>query len=121
MKRIAVYCCLLLGLAFLPSACATRYKQVEVEMYRPINCATAEGDIRMLEHEKAHVANQIAMGVTSIAPAGFVLGVMTETEGTKIRVATGEYNKMIDRRIREIRETCLSRREIEPRRVEPEF
>jgi len=108
MKKIAICFCSLLTLALLSSGCATHYKLVERETHRPINCATAEGDIRMLEHEKAHVADQIAMGVTSIAPAGFVVGVVTQTEGTKIRVATGEYNKMIDRRIKEIRETCLS-------------
>lgn len=75
-------------------------------MKMPINCATAEGDIRLLKHEKAHVAEQIAEGVTAIFPAGLVLGILTGTEGTKIKVATGEYNKMIDERIAEIKSEC---------------
>jgi hypothetical protein len=46
------------------------------------------------------------MGVTSIYPAGLVLGLLTGTEGTKIQVATGEYNKMIDKKIAQIQSTC---------------
>lgn len=46
------------------------------------------------------------MGVTAIVPAGLVIGLVTLTEGTKIEVATGEYNKMIDARIAEIKSTC---------------
>ena len=81
-------------------------KKVEQEMKQPINCGTAEGDIRVLKHEKAHVTQQIAEGVTSIAPPGFILGVVTGTEKTKIKVGVGEYNKMIDKRIAEIKEKC---------------
>ena len=72
----------------------------------PINCATAEGDIRLLESEKAHVAEQIAMGVAAIFPAGLVLGILTGTEDEKIEVAMGEYDKMIDKRIAEIKAHC---------------
>ncbi len=86
--------------------CALEQKQVEQGINQPINCATAEGDIRVLESEKAHVAQQILEGVTSIAPAGIVLGVVTGTERTKLRVATGEYNQKIDERIAEIKRTC---------------
>jgi hypothetical protein len=75
-------------------------------MKQPINCATAEGDIRMLEHEKAHVAKEILAGVTAIFPAGAVIGIITGTETTKLKVATGEYNKMIDKRIGEIKAHC---------------
>jgi hypothetical protein len=56
--------CLMISLV----ACAAKHqKQVEQEMKQPINCATAEGDIRVLKSEKAHVGQQIAEGVTSIA------------------------------------------------------
>jgi hypothetical protein len=44
--------------------------------------------------------------VTSIVPAGIVLGLVTGTTGTKFRVATGEYNKKIDERITDIKRTC---------------
>ena len=95
--------CLMLSLV----ACAAKHqKEVEQEMKQPINCATAEGDIRVLQHEKAHVAQQMAEGVTAIFPAGLVLGVVTGTEKEKVKVGVGEYNKMIDQRIAEIKETC---------------
>ena len=95
--------CLMISL----TACAaSKQKQVEQEMKQPISCATAEGDLRVLEHEKVHVAQQILEGVTSIAPPGLILGVVTGTEKTKIKVGVGEYNKMIDKRIAEIKEKC---------------
>ena len=90
----------------MPSCAAFKQKEVMEEMKEPINCDTAEGDIRMLQHEKAHVAQQIVEGVTAIVPASLVMGILTGTEGTKIRVATGKYNKMIDERIAEIKAQC---------------
>jgi hypothetical protein len=33
-------------------------------------------------------------------------GVVSGTEGTKVKVASGEYNKMIDKRIADIKQTC---------------
>jgi hypothetical protein len=90
----------------LPACAVFQQKKVEKEMKQPINCATAEGDIRMLQHEKAHVAQQIVEGVTAIVPASLVLGIVSGTEGTKIKVATGEYNKAIDKRIAEIKSQC---------------
>jgi len=96
----------LICLAFSVTGYAMEEKKVRQEMKQPINCATAEGDIRVLESEKAHVAKQIVDGVTAIFPAGAVLGILTGTEETKLKVATGEYNKMIDKRIAEIKSHC---------------
>ena len=90
----------------LPACVVFQQKKVEKEMKQPINCATAEGDIRMLKQEKAHVAQQIVEGVTAIVPASLVLGIVSGTEGTKIKVATGEYNKAIDKRMSEIKSQC---------------
>ena len=91
-----------------PLGCAMGQKKVEKELASPppVNCETAEGDIRVLRSEKAHVAGQIAAGVTAIFPAGLVIGILTGTEGTKLRVATGEYNRKIDARIADIQRTC---------------
>ena len=100
---IVLVICLMISLM----ACAAKdQKKVEQEMKQPINCATAEGDIRVLKHEKVHVAQQIAEGVTSIAPPGIILGEITGTQETKLKVGTGDYNKMIDKRIAEIKEKC---------------
>jgi hypothetical protein len=48
----------------------------------------------------------MAQGLTAIAPAGIVVGVLTGTEGTKLRVAAGDYNSQIDQRIAAIKSTC---------------
>jgi hypothetical protein len=90
------------------SGCAMQQKSVEKQLSSPapINCATAQGDLRVLQSEKANVVQRIAEGATSIYPAGLVIGVVTGTESTKLKVAAGEYNDMIDRRIAEIRQTC---------------
>jgi hypothetical protein len=90
------------------AGCAFQQKEVESELSRPaaINCATAQGDIRLLQHEKAHVVQRIAEGATSIYPAGLVVGLVTGTEKTKLEVAIGDYNKQIDQRIAEIKSAC---------------
>ena len=87
-------------------ACSSQSKQAEEEIAQPVNCATAEGDIRILESEKAHTVEEIAKGVTAIAPAGLVLGVVSGTEGDKLEIASGEYNDKIDKKIAEIKSTC---------------
>lgn len=96
------------GLAAL--GCAFQQEKVEQELAKPatIRCATAPGDVRMLRQEKANVAERIAEGVTSIYPAALVIGVLSGTEATKLKVATGDYNEMIDRRIAEIEKACGS-------------
>jgi hypothetical protein len=108
IKTTALGNCLgVLGLAVLLGGCASEYKkQAEAAEKMPINCATAEGDLRTLQSEKANVAQQVGMGISTIAPIGLVVGVVTRTEGTKYKVATGEYNKMIDAKMAEIKTTC---------------
>lgn len=107
MKKIGtMVMAVLICLAFSVTGYAMEEKKVIEECKQPINCATAEGDIRMLEHEKAHVEKQILDGVLSIVPASAVIGILTGTETTRIKVATGEYNKMIDKRIAEIKSQC---------------
>jgi hypothetical protein len=94
--------------ALLVSGCAMHQKKVmhTLENPAPVNCATAEGDLRVLQSEKTHVAGQILEGITSITPAGAALGILTLTETTKWKVAVGKYNKMIDKRMAEIKAEC---------------
>ena len=96
-----------LAMAVFVAGCARKFKEEEKAIKsEQVNCATADGDIRVLQSEKSHVAQQIALGVTAIYPAGAIVGLLTGTEGTKLKVATGEYNKMIDQKIAEIKSTC---------------
>ena len=95
-----------IGIALL-SGCASQYKQTERQVQSmPINCATAEGDLRMLRNEKAGLAREIAAGVSSIVPIGLIAGVAMGTEGTKMQVATGDYDRMLDQKIAEIQQAC---------------
>ena len=104
MKKLLA---VILVLIVMP-ACAMSQRKVEkgLENAGAPNCATAEGDLRVLRSEKANVAQRIAAGVTSIVPAGLVLGIVTGTVGTKARVAIGTYNEAIDQRIAEIESAC---------------
>ena len=97
----------ILGILLL-GGCAMKQKKVmhTLENPAPVNCATAEGDLRVLQSEKTHVATQILEGVASVTPAGAVLGILTLTETTKWKVAVGEYNEMIDKRMNEIKAEC---------------
>jgi len=81
-------------------------KMAQQEEKKPVNCATAEGDIRSLKSEKVHAAQQLEAGITAIVPIGLVAGVATGTEGTKAQMATGEYNKKLDKKIAEIKQEC---------------
>ena len=102
MRPVALLAC-----ALLLGACAYQMKKEEQSAKAlPVNCATAEADVRVLRSEKAHVGQQIAMGVTAIVPIGLVAGLLTGTEGTKLQVATGEYNKVLDQKIQEIQTQC---------------
>jgi hypothetical protein len=71
-----------------------------------VNCATAQSDLEILEKEKVGVAERVALGVTSITPAGAVLGILTLTEDDKLEVAVGAYNKKLDAKIAEIKTEC---------------
>ena len=88
------------------AACSPISQQAQQDLAKPVNCPTAEGDIRVLQSEKAHVMTQIASGVTALVPAAAVMSVVTGSEKAKLQVATGEYNRAIDDKIATIKKTC---------------
>ena len=109
MKKLcAVF--LMLSFTVVLASCASSLKKQEKmaaqDEKKPVNCATAEGDIRALNSEKVHAAQQLEAGVTAIVPIGLVAGLVTGTEGDKAKVATGEYNKLLDKKIAEIKQQC---------------
>jgi hypothetical protein len=101
MKKIFIGC-LAVGMV----ACAPISKTAKEDLAQPVNCATAEGDLRALESEKAHVAEEIAAGVQAIVPIGLVINVVTLREVDQLKVATGEYNRALDKKIAEIKQEC---------------
>jgi len=92
------------------SACATTKKEkstmAELKQDQPVQCATASGDLRALNAEKAHVGSEIGAGVGAIVPISLVVNLVEGTEGTEFKVASGDYNDMIDKRIAEIKAAC---------------
>jgi hypothetical protein len=105
MKTVLLVCAVLL---VGPTGCAMQQKKVTASLQNagPVDCSTAKGDLRVLQSEKANVAERIVEGVTAIYPAGAVLGIVTGTETTKVKVALGDYDQMIDNRIAQIKSTC---------------
>jgi len=96
----------LICVSVMTVGCSHKYDEARIMMHQPIHCRTAEGDIRMLMHEKAHVEEQIMQGVSAFSPAGLVIGLASGTEDQKVKIASGDYNKMIDGRIAEIKKQC---------------
>jgi hypothetical protein len=96
-----------LGLVAIVSGCAsTEKKNLAAAEAMPVNCATAPGDLRVLNSEKASTASKIGNGISMVAPIGLVAGLVTGTEKTKYEVTTGEYNKALDTKIAQIKTAC---------------
>jgi hypothetical protein len=73
---------------------------------KPVDCATAQSDLQVLQSEKATTEQKIKDGVVAVFPIGLVVNVAKGTEGDSMKVATGDYNKMIDTKISEIKAQC---------------
>jgi outer membrane murein-binding lipoprotein Lpp len=103
MKLFAITIGLLLVLAGCSSPIS---KQAKEDLAKPVSCGNAKADIRSLNAEKAHVGSQTAAGVKAIIPISLVVNVASGTEGDQAKIASGEYNKMIDKKIAEIKSEC---------------
>ena len=100
------HCLLACAVATVAGCASPITKQDQQSLAQPINCATSTGDLRMLAAEKANVGKEIANGVSSIVPIGLVVNTVDKTEKARFEVGTGEYNRMIDKKIAEIHAQC---------------
>jgi len=105
MKKAAL-CLMAIMLVVSFSACASKEKKIMAGLDRPVDCTNAEGDIRVLKSEKEHSDKQVQMGMASILPPAAIMALLTDTYGTQVKIASGDYNKMLDKRIKKIQETC---------------
>jgi hypothetical protein len=94
------------ALVMLAGCKGPNVQAVEQQEAKPVNCTTAESDLKTLQAEKVSTAKQIEDGVTAITPIGLVAGAATGTEKGKLQVASGDYNQMIDQKIVQIKSTC---------------
>ncbi len=99
-------CLCAFGLVLLSGCAMQEKKEAAAAQAMPINCASAPGDLRVLNSEKASTAAKIGNGISMIAPIGLVEGLVTGTEKTKYQVSTGEYNKALDTKIAQIKAAC---------------
>ena len=79
---------------------------VKRQLGAPINCATAQADIKLLEEERASVAKRIVSGVRSVFPISAVAGLLMGDYADRVHVATGQYNDDLGAKIGEIRAAC---------------
>jgi hypothetical protein len=94
------------GLVALSGCAMQEKKEAAAAQAMPINCATAPGDLRTLNSEKASTAAKVGNGISMVFPIGLVAGLVTGTEQTKYQVTTGEYNKALDTKIAQIKAAC---------------
>lgn len=107
MNKTTAYGVSVIGLAMLTGGCQMQDKKTEARIQQmPVNCDTAPGDLRMLDEEKKSTAQRASAGVRSVVPIGLVAGVVSGTAGVKYRIATGQYNQMIDDKIAQIKQAC---------------
>jgi len=87
MRRILVTIMVSLLVVGTSAGCAMSQKKELKELGEagPVNCSTAQGDLRLLYHEKANVVERVAEGATAIYPASLVMGVLVGTESTNVR------------------------------------
>lgn len=96
----------LIALLYVACGCWTVPEQAEIEIRKPVDCATAARDLALLESERASVLDRIENGVGSVEPAEAVFSLIGGTEDEKLSVASGEYNDRIAATIAHIRATC---------------
>lgn len=84
---------------------STMAKAAETESL-PINCATAEGDIRAMNSEIKHAQDQKLRNIAAVTPAGALLGIATGTEGERLQMLSGEYEKKLNARIAATKAEC---------------
>ena len=97
---------LVMSLALILVACTPISQEAKRDLRRPVNCATAEEDIRSLEVQKAGTEKLILNGLAAVLPGSIILGVFTGEEDERIAVASGDYNQAIDLKIARIKRTC---------------
>lgn len=107
MQKVTMIIAAFFFCIFMTSCASDRMvKEGERNVKKPINCNYAEGDIRALQSEKTTAMEQMATGVTTIVPVGLVMNTVEGDTMTNAKVATGDYNDMLDKKIAEIQKTC---------------
>lgn len=106
MKILTSMIILLALLAGCSSKAPAPEKQVQASLEKPVDCTTAQADIKALNSEKARTSQEIEAGASSIIPVGAVAHLFGGSEKESLEIGTGEYNKKLDAKIAEIKQQC---------------
>ena len=94
---------MLTGIALLATACASQSEDETMAQSAPINCATAEADLRVLRSEQSHAMEQAMGGGRTMVPSGLVTEPEWNTGGP---VGAGQYSDYLNNRISQIQQAC---------------
>jgi len=106
MKTVTHVVFLLVLVAGCSAQAPAPEKQVQASLAQPIDCSTAQADIKTLTSEKARTAQEIEDGASSIIPVGAVAHLLGGSESESFKIGTGEYNRKLDAKIAEIKKQC---------------
>lgn len=80
--------------------------ETKADLRRPVNCATARQDVKLLEDERASLGKQVLSGVRSVFPIAAVAGILMGDYRDRVQVASGQYNRDLEAKIEQIKKTC---------------
>jgi len=80
--------------------------QAEYDLIKPINCATAKEDIKVLQGEKSSLEEQAKSGVGMVVPVAAARAILHGDYRNRKEVLSGEYNADLDAKIKEIKNRC---------------
>jgi uncharacterized lipoprotein YmbA len=93
---------LLMAVGLLLAGCATPMTMREIHAVKP-NCARIDRQIAALEKEKRENDQRLLAGIQSVAPALAAINIVAGTYGRNVAIATGDWAKVIDRKLAELR------------------
>lgn len=94
-----------LAIIIVLASCAQRTSTNEIKRTRP-DCSRAQEQLKMLDAEMVATHERVISGVSSVAPSLAVINILTGNYKTNVEVATGQYEKVLDQKINEIKTTC---------------
>jgi hypothetical protein len=80
--------------------------EAKADLARPVNCSSALDNIKVLEAEKASSLDQLKAGAKMVVPAAAARTILHGDYIDCGEVLIGMYNSDIDKKIKEIKNTC---------------
>ncbi len=98
---LAIVVCLMILLV----GCQQAVLDEEIHAMVP-DCGRADAQIALLDQEKAQVNDRVASGIKTIVPVSAIVHLFRGELRREAKIATGEYNQLIESKISEIKSDC---------------